>query len=202
MCLALLVHSGLAQSPTARNLLPDLLVWGADTTPSITGLSPALQSQVDGYRRRWDAYRPERRPPQDPGAIEMVFANQVRYERRLVAIGRAPQAAKLAAAYVAALRPCYEWEGFHDCPEHEAQFAESYQSKHAGGPFSEYLPLLAGHRWLCAAEGYKYEKSPSDEDRARAAYERAMAVALKSKNQLVRASAEELKKRGTCFPKD
>ena len=197
--LALTVQFGQAQASSPRAQLADLLLWGADTTPSITGLTPALQSEVDRYRRRWAAYKRGLRPTQD-STMTMVRDNQVRYERRLVAIGRTPQARTLAAAYVKALRPCYEWEGFHDCPEREAQFADSYQGAHSAGPFREYLPLLAGHRWLCAAEGYQYEKSFTNVDRTRAEYERAIAVALKSPDQLVRASAEELKKRGTCFP--
>ena len=53
----------------------------------------------------------------------MVHEAQVRYERRLAATSSDQNAPALAAAYVDSLRPCYEWEGFHDCPEREASFA-------------------------------------------------------------------------------
>jgi hypothetical protein len=42
----------------------------------------------------------------------------------------------------------------HDCPEHEAKFAEQHLAKNPDGPFSAFLPLLIANRWLCAAEGY------------------------------------------------
>src|SRR6185295_7214700 len=96
----------------------------------------------------------------------MVLEAQVTYERKLAAISNEPVAAALAVAYVKDLRPCYEWEGFHDCPEREARFADEYQASHPGGPFSGYLPLLAAHRWLCTAEAYEYEKRPSDAERS------------------------------------
>jgi hypothetical protein len=130
----------------------------------------------------------------------MVFDAQERYERRLAAIGSGPNVAALAREYVAALRPCYEWEGFHSCPEREAQFADSYQADHAGGPFAQYLPLLSAHRWLCAAEAYHYEGAVGDERRSRRAYEQALKVARSSAAPLVRAAADALERRGSCIP--
>jgi len=124
----------------------------------------------------------------------------VRYERRLAAIGTGPNVGALARAYVAALRPCYEWEGFHECPEREALFADSYQAEHLNGPFAQYLPLLSAHRWLCAAEAYHYEGVVADERRSRHAYERALEVAGSSAVLLVRTAAQALKRRGRCFP--
>jgi hypothetical protein len=54
-------------------------------------------------------------------------------ERRLVAVSDGSAAPGLAVAYVDRLRPCYEWEGYHDCPEAEAVFAEEYQATHPRG---------------------------------------------------------------------
>jgi hypothetical protein len=129
----------------------------------------------------------------------MVHEARVRYERRLVSVTDSPKAADLARAYVDALRPCYEWEGFHDCPEREAVFATEYRRTHAGGPFDEYLPLLAAHRWLCAAEGYDYEKRPEGAARSRQEYEKAIATARQSTDLLIRTAADTLAARRRCL---
>jgi len=118
-------------------------------------------------------------------------------------------AAPSKAAYVDSLRPCYEWEGYHDCPERDALFAEKYQQDHQDGPFRDYLPLLAAHRWLCAAEGYDYEKRPAEAARSRAAYARSraayarnLAVARASPVLLLRTAGEYLAQRARCFKRD
>jgi len=46
----------------------------------------------------------------------MIRTSQVNYERRLAAVSDDPRAPQLAVTYVDSLRPCYEWEGYHDCP--------------------------------------------------------------------------------------
>jgi hypothetical protein len=56
----------------------------------------------------------------------MLHAAMVRYERLLVAVAAEGNAPALAVEYVNELRPCYEWEEYHDCPEHEALFAMEY----------------------------------------------------------------------------
>lgn len=128
----------------------------------------------------------------------MVQFAQVNYERRLVAVTNDPRAPALAAEYVDSLRPCYEWEGFHDCPEREAEFADEYQAAHPNGPFSTYLPLLAAHRWLCAAERYEYEKNPTEAARSRRNYQERVSAAQKSRALLIRTAAERLAGRERC----
>jgi len=129
----------------------------------------------------------------------MMCAAQVRYERRLVAVSEDPGAQALTVAYVDSLRPCYEWKGLHDCPQREAMFAGEYQATHPGRPSSDYLPLLAAHRWLCTADAYEYEKRSEDAMRSRRAYERAILTASKSAALVIRAAAEGLIARGKCF---
>jgi hypothetical protein len=130
----------------------------------------------------------------------MVHSAQLSYETRLAAISDDPRAPGLAQAYVTRLRPCYEWEGFHHCPEAEAEFADKYQVENPGSPFSAYLPLLSAHRWLCAAEGYDDEMKPSDAARSRRLYEQRLALARQSKVLLIRSAAERLAERGRCQP--
>ena len=130
--------------------------------------------------------------------MKMVHAAQVAYERRLVAVTSDRAAAARAVAYVTALRPCYEWEGYHDCPEREAIFADDYLAADPKTPFAAFLPLLAAHRWLCAAEGYEYEERPGDAARSRREYELRVALARQSSARLIRAAAARLAARRTC----
>jgi hypothetical protein len=190
-----------AQAPgaRARDALVDMLVWGADLPLDLSAYSPKVKAELERHLLRYKGYRSERRRPVKAGALEMVYTAWVRYERKLVAVSGDPRAPALAAAYVESLRPCYEWEGFHGCPEREATFAAEYQTAHPGRPFSECLPLLAAHRWLCAAEAYEYEKRPEDAARSRRAYEQTIPIARQSKALLVRLAAEGLAERGRCF---
>ena len=133
------------------------------------------------------------------GEFRMQYDAQVSYERRLVAITGDPVAVKLAADYVDQLRPCYEWEGFHDCPEREALFADEYQAAHPDGPFHEYLTLLSAHRWLCTAEAFDYEKRPADSSRSHQLYEERVARARQSPSLLIRSAADRLSARNRCY---
>lgn len=181
---------GQIPDPAARDALLEMLVWGADAAIDVNAYPPELRSELQAYLQRYNAYQPRRPRPAKPGLDRMVYTARVRYERKLSAVSPDPRAPELAAEYVDALRPCYEWEGLHDCPEREARFAEGYLKAHPGGPFSEYLRLLAADRWLCTAEAYEHEKRPADAARSRQAYEQAISVARKSKMLLVRVAAQ------------
>ena len=176
----------------------DVLVWGTHMSIDPAAYSQPLRAEVERHLRRAMAYVSKRPVPSYPEG-EMVQAAQVMSERRLAAVSDDPRAPALAAAYVDGLRPCYEWEGFHDCPEHEAEFADEYQAAHPGGPFSTYLPLLAAHRWLCAAEGYDYENDPTEAARSRRNYQQRVSTAQKSRVLLIRTAADRLAARGRCF---
>jgi hypothetical protein len=185
-------------APTGYRLL-DLLVWGADMRVDVTVYPPETRAQIEQLRQRSKAYRSTRKKPTGSSALAMVYDAEVRYERRLAAAATSPSADSLAVAYVSELRPCYEWEGLHDCPEHEAVFAARYQASHPGGPFSQYLPLLEANRWLCATEAYEFEKAPAEAARTRGAYEQALSVANQSASLLIRTAALEQKTRGRCL---
>ena len=178
-----------------------LLVWGTDTKIDIDAYPPHVRQDLEQYLQRRRDYKSQRRRLTNSSELSMVHEAQVRYERRLVAVTDDPRAASLAAQYVDDLRPCYEWEGYHDCPEREASFATQYRKGHVGGPFGEFLKLLAAHRWLCAAEAYEYEKDPNGVAHSRREYDEALSLALQSTAPLVRAAAEELTARGRCFSK-
>jgi len=184
---------------SAADALLDVLVWGAEQRIDPTVYPPEVGAELERHVRRFHQYQSRRARPQQAGAFQLVYAAQVGYERRLVAVTNSPDAPMLAMEYVDALRPCYEWEGYHDCPEREAIFAIEYQRAHPHGPFSDYLPLLAAHRFVCAAEGYEYEQRPEGARRSRLAYEQAVATARGSANPLVRSAADALLARPRCF---
>jgi hypothetical protein len=189
-----------AQTPgvSPSDAIVNMMVWGADLPMDADAYAPAVKAAIENHFRRSDRYRSKRARPIASRELEMVYGAQVRYERRLAAVSDDAEAPALAAAYVDRLKPCYEWEGHHDCPEHEAVFALEYQAAHPGGPFRDYLPLLAAHRWLCTAEAYEYEKRPADAARSRQAYEQTITAARESRDLLVRTAAEGLTARGRC----
>jgi len=195
---ALWIRHPLPRTPanTADAIL-DVLVWGIHMPIDPALYSADLRAEVQQYLRRASAYQPKRAVPsaRDMG---MVYAAQVGYETRLVANSNDPSAPALAQSYVTRLRPCYEWEGFHDCPEREARFADEYQADNPNGPFSIYLSLLTAHRWLCAAEAYDYEGKLDDAQRSRHLYEQRLPVARQSRVLLIRTAAEQLAVRGRC----
>ncbi len=183
----------------AGDALVDVLVWGADLKIDPGLYSPPVRAELEKLLQRSKAYRSTRAKPTPSDGRAMLYTVQVRYERKLAAVSGDPQAPALAAAYVDSLRPYYEWDGDHDGPEREAAFADEYQATHPGGPFREYLPLLAAHRWLCAAEGYEYEQKPDGVARSRRAYKQAIATARRSPDLLIRSAAEVLMVRGRCY---
>jgi hypothetical protein len=185
-----------AKSPD--DALLDVLVWGVHQSIDLKAYPPQVGAELEKVVQQSQTYRSQRREPLNSPELKMVHAALVRYERMLVAVAADANAQAIAFEYVDRLRPCYEWEGYHDCPEREAVFAAKYSAANPRGPFNEYLPLLAAHRWLCAAEAYDYEKRPRDAARSRRAYEEAISVARGSSALLIRAAAEALQRRGQC----
>lgn len=179
--------------------LVDMVVSGPQLRVDPTAYPPAVEAAIRQYLRLSAAYQPQG-PVPSAADLRMVYDARVNYERKLAAISDDPEAPKLAREYVTELRPCYEWEGYHDCPEREAKFAEEYQQAHPNGPFSVYLPLLAAHRWLCTSEAYIYENRPLDAKLSRERYETEIALAGKSPLLLARTAAEILVKRDACGP--
>lgn len=213
MGLALLVTLLVAQSSTR---LPQpipfyvMVLPGCEEPPPASS-SPDVQQRVREFLQRCAAFTPRVRslPGLTDGEREMIDSARQGYERLLWTMARDSSArtAALAAAYVEALRPCYEWEGYHDCPEHEAMFADEYMKNHPKSPFAEFLPLLAAHRWQCAADAYEYEARARVPDvrgsvgvsdaRRRGAAD--LAKALRSADPLVRLAAETLNRTRSCF---
>ncbi len=187
-------------SPRADDALVDVLLFASPGQIDLNVYPSDVRTELARYLARYRAYRSQRPRPAKAASVEgMVYDARVSYERRLAAASADPKAPALAAAYVDSLRPCYEWEDSHECPEREAIFAATYERAHPGGPLTAFLPLLAAHRWLCAAESYKSENRPEGAARSRKEYERAISNARASKSPLIRFAAERLSERNSCM---
>jgi len=183
---------------TQRGVL-DVVVFYADAPRDIDRYPLQVRQELQRFLERARAYRPRPRAARLGSEMRMVYAAREGYEAKLAASATTAGVARLAQAYVDALRPCYEWEGFHDCPEREAVFAEQHLRDRPDTPFRDLLRVLAAHRWLCTAEGYEYEQKPTEALRARRAYEEAlMIVTADSRSALMTTAARELKASGRC----
>jgi hypothetical protein len=185
----------------ARGVL-DVIVFYA-TPPSDAGrYGSDVRDELRRYVKRLRDYRPRPRPPRVGSEMAMVYAAREGYEGKLVAAAGISGAERLAREYVDELRPCYEWEGFPDCPEHEALFAERYLLTHPATPFADFLRLLSAHRWLCTAEAHEYQQQPASAARARRDYQKALEIAVLSESPLMRVAARELKASERCYASD
>ena len=191
-----------SRQDTHRGVL-DVVVFYADTPRDLERYPLQVRQELQRFLERARAYRPRSRPARPGSEMGMVYAAREGYEAKLAASTAAAGAPRLAQDYVDALRPCYEWEGFHDCPEREALFAEQHLRDRPDTPFRDLLRVLAAHRWLCTAEGYEYEQKPSEALRARRAYEEALKIAtVDSRSALMTTAASELKASGRCYTTD
>lgn len=184
-----------AQRLSQYKLLDAVVFYG---TPPTAGYAADVLRQMRQFAQRANSYQPRPRPPKLGSEMTMVYAAREGYERKLVAAASASGSERLAQQYVDELRPCYEWEGFHDCPEREARFAEEHLAKNPNSPFAEFLRLLSAHRWVCTAEGYEREERPQDAVQARRSAEAPLAAALKAQSLLIRTAAQEQLARGRC----
>jgi hypothetical protein len=204
MLAAMMLVSGVLDASAQRvkkspaDALVDALLWAVPDTIDLSPYPSDVRAELEAMFRRVRDYKSPRVAPPTEGVRLMVHSAFVGYERRLVAHSDAPDVRAIAVDYVNRLKPCYEWEGYHDCPEHEARFATEYLASHPTAPFREFLPLLIAHRWLCTAEAYDYEKRPADATRSRRAYEEAIARARQSPALLIRTAADGLHARGRC----
>ena len=188
-----------SQSRTLDDALLAALVWGEYHHLDSSPYPSEVKAELERARRRFVSYRSPRKQPGYRSDEALLYRVMARYEGLLVAFAADPKGRALAFEYVDRLRPCYEWEGFHECPEHEASFVKDYLAANPNGPFTEYLPLLAAHRWLCTAEAYDYEKRPQDATRSRHEFDAAIQTARQSTAVLIRAGAEALHARRRCM---
>ena len=193
--------NGTSQQTPRRGVL-DVVVFYADAPKDLDRYPAQVREELRQFMDRARAYRPRPRPARVGSERQMDYNAREGYEGKLAAAASVASASRLAQQYVDALRPCYEWEGFHDCPEREAVFAEQHLRDRPDTPFRDVLRLLTAHRWLCTSEAYEYEKKPAEARRARASYEEALKLASASRSLLMTVAAGELETSGRCYATD
>jgi hypothetical protein len=198
LLLAVLGLHAFAQQDASQDALLNALVWGTYESLDPLHFAEDIRHEVADYVRRATQNCPMISPPPS-GRQEMIQTAMLRSACRLTALSDRRDARQLAEGYAVGLQPCLDWEGRHDCPEREAKFADQYRPVHIDGPFSAFLPLLAAHRWLCAAEAYELEGRRAEAYLDRRWYEQRLGLALRSNSLMVRAAAERLSERGRCF---
>jgi|SRR5688500_11559248 len=198
--------SGLAQAslPPARN---GLLFGGIGQGPYKPIDDPAAATRWKAVEDRAKSVKTKLRPlPKADGEFEMVIRKRQSYESLLIAVAlplgthsdREVWVQEEAVSFVEGLRPCYEWEGFSDCPQKEAEFAEFWRKWYPSSSFREFLPVFASHRWICAAEALEREKNPAEAAAAHARSKKLIAGGLQSADPLMRYLARELERDGRC----
>ena len=159
------------------------------------GMADALKERVVRFRARAQAFR-----SRIPASAKQEFPERVFEEKRrrmeggIVALIETAGIEALAADYAARAAIFYEWEGMSHGPLREAAFAEEFLRNNPQTALKPYLELFLSHRYKCAAEVLKWEKS-SAYDQARRDYRRHLDVALKDADPLIRLVAASIRDR-------
>jgi hypothetical protein len=152
-----------------------------------------LKVRVEQYQQRAAAFRSRLRGNKQRGFIpEVLRTKRVKMERSIVALINSPGIAKLAADCASHAVLFYEWEGDSGPPLAEATWAEAYAQKEPNKPLRPYLHLFLAHRYRCAFEAATREGNQDARHGAEAGYARALALALKDADPLVRVIARDL----------
>jgi hypothetical protein len=196
------------QEPRVQPLRDALLFGGLDR-PNIEAITdPAAAARWTEVLRRAQRFMSRLRPPPShSGEMSMVWGKRRHYERLFAAAAvpyYATERDELAVAeevadFVEGMRPCYEWEGFSECPRREAAFADFWMEYHPHSSFEAFLPLFAGNRWLCAADGFDGEKEPAKAADARTRAAALLQRAKAGEDPLFRYAAAQMLADPKCF---
>jgi hypothetical protein len=199
VCVLALAPAALAQRQNADDALLDALVFAQLDQLSTAAYPAGIAQELGPILNRYSRLSPARGPSSPERPEDNLRVARERWRHTLTAISTDAAAASQAQRYVESWRLCYEWEGFHDCPETDARVADAYREAQPAGPLAEYLVLLAAHRWLCAAEGYTLEENQAGADASRRTYRARAAAAARARSVMIRTAAARLAARSTCF---
>jgi hypothetical protein len=164
---ALLASTAVAASQTAA--APDLkgrlykAVFssgaGVLTEKDIAAVPEPLKGRLGKFLARRAAFKSSYKG--DPATIQQVRADAKRrvIERAIVSLVDAPGIEQTAADFVAAAPIAHEWEGMHDGPLAEANFAENVLKKDPASPLAPWLYVFIAERQRIAFEAYENEKN-------------------------------------------
>lgn len=196
---------------TPPHPVQDALLWGRFDLRVEHIADPAAAGRWREMQARARSMKSRLPPPVDSGgSASRVHGKREQYERIFYATaspaqGRQPADEELwfgleAADLVQGMRPCYEWEGSADCPAREAEFAEFWMKREGTRDrMAPFLTLFAGHRWICAADGYEYDRKPALAATARERSSRLLKQVAAGSDALFRYVAERLLAAPKCW---
>jgi hypothetical protein len=118
-----------------------------------------LRTRLTRYLARRTAFKSSYKS--QPDSLQKVRSDAKKrvIERAIVSLIETPGVEKAAAEFVAAAPVAYEWEGMHDGPLAEANFAEGALKKDPSSPLAPWFYVFIAERQRVAFETYENEKS-------------------------------------------
>ena len=132
---------------------------GMLAVPDLAAVPEPLRARLEKYLTRRTAFKSSYKS--EPDSLQKVRADAKRrvLERAIVSLIDTPGIEKAAADFVAAAPIAYEWEGLHDGPIAEANFAEGVLKKAPSSPLAAWLYVFIADRQRVAFEAYENEKN-------------------------------------------
>lgn len=131
---------------------------GALSPKEVASAPEPLRARLSRYLARRAGFKTGYRS--QPDTMEKMRADAKRrsIERSMVALVESPGIEKRAADFVAAAPIAGEWNGVHDGPLAEANFAESVLKKDPASPLAPWLYAFIAERQRVVFEAYENEK--------------------------------------------
>jgi hypothetical protein len=118
-----------------------------------------LRARLDTYLARRAAFKSSYKSSPDDLKMVRSDAKRRQLERSIVAMLDMPDVEKTAAEFVAAAPIAHEWEGLHDRPLEEANFAENVLKKDPSSPLAPWLYVFIAQRQRIAFEALENVKN-------------------------------------------
>ncbi len=178
--------------PPGENL-PVVLLFGWRMPDA--GFPGLPRDAVKEYLARQSAFRSALARPATEQEV-MFSAHRRGIERASWCLLGGPDASGVVQDFVREGVFYYEWEGMSEAPLCEARALEAYLKRHPSSPLADYVHLLIGHRYSCAAQlqDGEHTSAASSTDRSLAE----LRLAARASNPLIRLVAHGIISRPGC----
>jgi hypothetical protein len=151
-----------------------------------------LQSRLRTYLARRAQFKSNYKS--EPDDLHQVRSDAKRraLERSIFALIDTPGIEKLAADFVAAAPIAYEWEGMHDGPLAEANFAEGVLKRNPSTPLAAWCYVFIAERHRVAFETYENEKNEEGMKASAAKYQSFIEPARAATDPIYAALVEDM----------
>jgi hypothetical protein len=132
---------------------------GMLATADLAEIPEPLQSRLRTFLARRAQFKSNYKSQPDDLHQMRSDAKRRALERAIVALIDTPGIEKLAVDFVAAAPIAYEWQGMHDGPLAEAEFAEGVLKENPSTPLAPWCYVFIAERQRVAFETYENEKN-------------------------------------------